>query len=80
MVKLTFDQLKEKLPLREQAAFVGYSGGVFCYQIADLCIDLSCNDYMGATMVIQDLISRKELTYLAIRKLGDKNFNYFTIL
>lgn len=80
MVKVTFDQLKEKLPLREQAKFVGYSGGVFCYQYLDICIDLSCNDYMGPTMIIQDLLSRKELTYLAIRKLGDKKFNYFTIL
>lgn len=80
MVNVTFDEIKSKLPLREQAAFIGYFGGVFTFQYKDILIDLTCNDYIGATMAVQDLLSRKELSYIAVRKIGDKNFNYFSIL
>lgn len=76
MVKQTFDQIKEKLPLRGLANFVGYSG-VWSFNCQGIDINFVCNDYIGATMYIQDILSRKELEYLAISKVGDKSFNFF---
>lgn len=76
MVKQTFDQIKEKLGpnLRQEAAFSSYVSGIFTFKLDDFFIDISCNAPIYSIMYVSDLLSRSELSYIAIR---GKNFNIF---
>lgn len=76
MVKATFDQIKEKLGphLRQEAAFSSYVSGIFTFKLDNLYIDISCNAPIYPIMYVQDLLSRKELSYIALR---GKNFDLF---